>query len=421
MDNFNSSIKVGIFLASKDIRRNNVWTTALVVFVMSLTFFNMLLMGGLLMGITQGMEQTFKKYYSANIRIAPARERLAIDQSQDVIASINTLETLKAYSTHYNTPAILEYGYKTKLRASDLSETASGTLVGIDPESEDAVTRLSSKIVAGGYLNSTDMDSILVGKDLLEHYSTGAPDGGNTNALVNARVGSKVIMSIGKIQREVVIKGVVNTKNRTVDSRIYMLDREVKNLTGNTESKASEIIIALARDDQDDQVKQFLRQNIQDPDSVSVQTAKEAIPAASADINKTFALLSNIVGVIALVVGAITIFIVIFVNAITRRKYIGILKGIGISSRAIQISYIIQALAYAASGIVLGSIIIMVYLKPYLDLNPISMPISDGSLAVGYMDLFVKGTILLLTALISGFVPAWLVTRQNTLDAILGR
>ena len=38
-----------------------------------------------------------------------------------------------------------------------------------------------------------------------------------------------------------------------------------------------------------------------------------------------------------LVVASITIFIVIFINAITRRKFIGILQGIGISGEAIEI------------------------------------------------------------------------------------
>jgi ABC-type lipoprotein release transport system permease subunit len=47
-------------------------------------------------------------------------------------------------------------------------------------------------------------------------------------------------------------------------------------------------------------------------------------------------------GSIGIVVSAITLFIVIFINAITRRKQIGILKGIGINSFAIEFSYLFQ-------------------------------------------------------------------------------
>jgi ABC-type antimicrobial peptide transport system permease subunit len=42
-------------------------------------------------------------------------------------------------------------------------------------------------------------------------------------------------------------------------------------------------------------------------------------------------------------------------------------------------------------------------------------------LSVSAEDVFTRGIALLMTAFISGFIPAWLITKQNTLDAILGR
>jgi len=42
-------------------------------------------------------------------------------------------------------------------------------------------------------------------------------------------------------------------------------------------------------------------------------------------------------------------------------------------------------------------------------------------LAIGYSNVFYNALALLITSFISGFIPAWLVTKQNTLDAILGR
>ena len=94
-------------------------------------------------------------------------------------------------------------------------------------------------------------------------------------------------------------------------------------------------------------------------------------------ITKTFKLLGNLVGVIALIVGAITIFIVIFVNAITRRKYIGILKGIGISAHAIEISYVIQSLFYALSGVLVASLFLLGFLKISVAQQTFSFPLSS--------------------------------------------
>jgi len=121
------------------------------------------------------------------------------------------------------------------------------------------------------------------------------------------------------------------------------------------------------------------------------------------------------------VVASITIFIVIFVNAITRRRFIGILKGIGISRRAITISYVLQSMFYAVSGAVVGMVIVFFLLAPYFAAHPINFPFSDGILVATVGGTFIRALILLLATLGAGYIPARLVIRQNTLDAILGR
>jgi ABC-type antimicrobial peptide transport system permease subunit len=152
-----------------------------------------------------------------------------------------------------------------------------------------------------------------------------------------------------------------------------------------------------------------------------VQTAEDAEPKFLQDIKATFSILGNVIGSIGLAVASITIFIVIFVNAITRRRFIGILKGIGIDSRAIIFSYILQSLFYALLGVLIGTIIIFGFLKPYFDANPINFPFSDGILVATPVGTFIRAMILLVATLIAGFIPARIVIRQNTLDAILGR
>jgi ABC-type antimicrobial peptide transport system permease subunit len=190
---------------------------------------------------------------------------------------------------------------------------------------------------------------------------------------------------------------------------------------GVTNLNPKEIAITLIPGASDENAKNYIIQNLNNDQSIIVQTAMEAIPGGILDVFKTLRFIGNLIGSIGLIVGAITIFIVIFVNAITRRKYIGILKGIGISSAAIEISYTVQALFYAVSGITLGAVIIMALLKPYLDIHPINTALAPAVLSVSAEDVFTRGIALLMTAFISGFIPAWLITKQNTLDAILGR
>ena len=108
-------------------------------------------------------------------------------------------------------------------------------------------------------------------------------------------------------------------------------------------------------------------------------------------------------------------------NAVTKRKFIGIMKGIGISPLAIEISYIFQALFYGIVGSAVGLVLVFAFLKPYFDAYPINFPFSDGILVATYGSAFLRVAILLVVTLLAGYVPAKLIVRKNTLDSILGR
>jgi ABC-type lipoprotein release transport system permease subunit len=420
MNKTNASFTVGRFLAIRDLKRSNPWTTLLIIFVMSLTFLNMVLIGGLLLGLAQGMIGSFKQYYSADLFITPSTEKSIIEQTQDITSAVETIPNLDSYTLRITTPAKVEYGHRTRTEPTDIVENSQAVLTGINFAQENEVTDLSKKVIEGEYLSDADFNSVLVGKNLFEKYSN-RPDSSTEQKLKNAEVGSVVNIIVGNTQKEFIIKGIVGTGNNTIDSRIFVVDAAAREMKNQENLDVNEIAIKLTSANLIDESRSYLQSILENNQDITIQTAYEAVPGSSADITKTFKLLGNLVGVIALIVGAITIFIVIFVNAITRRKYIGILKGIGISAQAIEISYVIQSLFYALSGVLLASLFLMGFLKPYLDIHPLVLPIAEGRLAVTNGDILTRGIILIITSLISGFIPARLVTRQNTLDSILGK
>ncbi len=420
MNKKNASFTVGRFLAIRDLKRSNPWTTLLIIFVMSLTFLNMVLIGGLLLGLAQGMIGSFKQYYSADLFITPSTEKSIIEQTQDITSVVETIPNLDSYTLRITTPAKVEYGHRTRTEPTDIVENSQAVLTGINFAQENEVTDLSKRVIEGEYLSDTDFNSVLVGKNLFEKYSN-RPDSSTEQKLKNAEVGSVVNIIVGNTQKEFIIKGIVGTGNNTIDSRIFVVDVAAREMRNQENLDVNEIAIKLISTNLVDESRSYLQNILENNQDITIQTADEAVPGSSSDITKTFKLLGNLVGVIALIVGAITIFIVIFVNAITRRKYIGILKGIGISAQAIEISYVIQSLFYALSGVLLASLFLMGFLKPYLDIHPLVLPIAEGRLAVTNGDILTRGIILIITSLISGFIPARLVTRQNTLDSILGK
>ncbi len=80
-----------------------------------------------------------------------------------------------------------------------------------------------------------------------------------------------------------------------------------------------------------------------------------------------------------------------------------------------------QAIFYATLGMFVGSVIIFGLLKPFIAAHPINFPFSDGILVATFAGTLLRAGVLFVATLIAGYIPAKLVVRQNTLDAILGR
>ncbi|CAN5140615.1 ABC transporter permease [soil metagenome] len=411
------SLSLGWFLAYRQVKGSSKATTALIVFVMMLTFLNLVVVRGVLVGLIQGSTDVYKKYYAGDLIISTLPKKEYIENSPNIINIVEALPWTESYSPRYTEGGSVEAEYKTKIKETDAANKAGGIVEGIDPEKEDRTTRLSSKVVEGSYLNSSDSDSILIGSNLLKKYTN--VDVPGLTLLERVNIGDKVRLSVGGNVREMTVKGFIQTKT-DVDQRIVMLDSTMRNLIGRGDYNVDEISIKLKPNTDVFLVKSaLLKSGV--GETARVQTADEALPSFLVDIKNTFGLLGNVVGSIGLVVASITIFIVIFINAITRRKYIGILKGIGINSIAIEFAYVIQSVFYAGLGIILGLIVLYGFLVPYVDAHPIKFPFSDGILVAELSSTMIRAGLLMLATLIAGYIPARIVVKQNTLDAILGR
>lgn len=199
-----------------------------------------------------------------------------------------------------------------------------------------------------------------------------------------------------------------------------MSDKIFRKLIGRGDFNVNEIAVKLKDGNSADLVKKALMgEGV--GELAQVRTWEESQPKFLKDIQSAFLLLGNLIGSVGLTVASITIFIVIFVNAVTRRKFIGILKGIGINSLAIEISYIIQSLFYAIVGTSVGLLVFYFFLIPFVDSHPIDLPFSDGILSATPLGTSIRVGLLLLATLVAGYIPAKIIVRQNTLDAILGR
>ncbi len=417
-NSFSRNISVGWFLAKRDIRRANTWTTILIVAVMTFTFLNLVVVSGILIGLIQGSEDAQKRYAIGDIVISSFLNRSYIEQTPQVVDVVKTIPGYKNHTVRYGGSAFVQSDYRSTIKPGETRNGANGSLLGIDPIQEEKFSGVSKFVIRGSYLRPEDQDSILIGKNLLYEFTPIEAPGFQT--LKNVEVGSRIKISVGDVSKEYFVKGIISSKVDEFDTSIVALDSEVRKLTGRGDLNASTIAIQLLPGTDLAFAKNFLINN--DVDKYArVQTAEEAFPKFLKDIKNTFGILGNAISGIGLVVASITIFIVIFVNAITRRRYIGILKGIGINRKAILYSYVYQAVIYALLGVAIGMILVFGFIKPYFVTNPINFPFSDGILVATLSGTLWRGLILLITTMIAGFIPAKIVIKQNTLSAILGR
>ncbi len=416
--NLLTSAKVGFFLAVRQIRRTSLWTNILVVCIMTLTFLNLVVVSGILVGLIEGAVEAIKTHFLGDVFISNLKDRPYIEQSQKIISFAENLPGVEAISARYIESGTVQSEYKTNRKPNELPKEVGVNFSGIDPENEDKVTSLSKLVVEGEYLEKDDYDKVLVGSMLLKKYlDFEAP---SFPVLENVSIGDKIKININGNSREVVVKGITKSKVDEIDRRVFFIDKQLQGLINRYDYNADEIVVKLSPQTSSEAVKTaLLDQGF--GNFAKIQTPDDAEPKFIKDMKKTFDTLGNVISSIGLVVATITIFIVIFINAVTRRKYIGIMKGIGISSLAIEIAYVFQSFFYAVLGIIFGTLLVFGFLEPYLRAHPIDFPFSDGILVVSITGTAIRSLILIVATLVAGYIPAKLITRQNTVDAILNR
>lgn len=421
-----NAIRVGWFLAYRQIKRSSKGTTILIISIMVLTFLNLVVVSGLLVGLISGAILSYKNSWAADVIITPQAGRDYIENSPQLISFIDNHPLTDHYSARISADGQILGTLDENAPKEERPNQVGTRIMGINPEEEEHLTNFSSALIAGEGLRSGEEGYILIGANLIKEYSSfGDVDIPGLSLLKGVEVGDKVRLTLSAgegetISKDMIVKGLVKSKVDEVSTRMFVVDTELRRMLPVNQEQYQSIAIRLKDSTYStNYVEQLIAFN-GDNDAL-IQTAEQAIPSFLRDIQTTFNILGNALSSIALVVATITVFIVIFINAVTRRKFIGIMKGIGISPKAIQVSYIVQAFFYGVVGSLIGLFLTFIVLKPYFDANPIDFPFSDGILVATPLGSAVRVAILLVVTLIAGYVPAKLIVRRNTLDSILGR
>ena len=420
-----TAIRVGWFLALRNIRHSSKWTTSLITFIMVLTFLNLVVVSGLLSGLIAGSFKQFRENYSGDVIITSAPQQNYIKESQALVGFLESHPEVKAFAPRYGVSGQVLGTLNDLPNKGERANQIGIRVVGLNLGKEEALTRFSRFVVSGEMLNDDEEGYALIGANMIKKYSAFADANiPGLDLLNDVDVGSRVRVTLTSggqtVKKDFIIKGIVKSKVDEISTRFFITDRELRRMLPANREQFQEIAVSVDIAYGPTLVAQVI-DFLADPTAARVQTSEDAIPSFLRDIETTFRVLGNALSSIALVVASITIFIVIFINAVTKRKSIGIMKGIGIPPKVIEFSYIFQAIVYAVIGSAIGLLLTFGFLKPYFDANPIDFPFSDGILVATPVGALIRVAILFVVTLIAGYIPAKIIVRKNTLDSILGR
>jgi putative ABC transport system permease protein len=406
---------------------------------MMLTFFNLVATSGFLVGIVEGASRGFKEQWTGDLFINNRNEKNYIERTQDIVSVLSSFPQIESYTTRIVSGAKIEANWWEKRKSSD-ENSVSNQIAGIDPIKEDETTHLSKQIVEGEWLRPDDSRGIVLGSGYIAKYSRVADlvsllrdVGPGTTVRVTVTGKAQAVTNPGpdavpatdtgtavSVSQDFIVRGILDSKVQFVSSRAYILESELKKMLGKTDGDVSEISIVMKKGVDPYIVKTPLINN-GFSDYAKINTADEGAPEFLVNIKLFFSIIGTILGSVSVIVSLITIFIIIYINALTRRRQIGIMKGIGVTNFAIEFSYICQAVFYVLIGSGIALVLIFAVLKPYLDVNPIDTPFATIVLVAEPVSVATKFLLVMLISTLAGYLPARLIVKKNTLNAILGR
>lgn len=375
--------------------------------IMTLAYVNLVFVSSIFGGIVEAINQQAIDYQYANIVIDPAIDNRYIDNK--AMGIINSIPGIVGTSAHYIDKSVIDYD---KFHSGKDVKSGQWVLKSINPGDEKRVTKISDAIIEGSYLSETDSDKILIGKEVAGGH------GGNLDYLsLGVSVGDKINVAFSNgIKRSYTVKGIFGTKSTAMDQTVFITRKEMESVL-KIKNQASEILVKT----QDTGTEDWYINEIRNIGFKNEDIKKWSdLMGFTSGASSSFDMISIILGVIGTVVAGITIFIIIFVSVVNKRKQIGILKAIGMTRGTIVLHFVIQALFYGLVGIIVGATTILFIIRPYFLSNPLDFPVGWVSLKVTFNIIRASNISLMAAALIGGFFPAYRGAKESILTSLWG-
>lgn len=399
------SFRVAVLLASTSIIRGNIGVILLTIVILALVGLNLLFIPSLLNGLVSGANDKLRDTYSSDIVVESGTISPLLNNVDDLVKKIEAIDGVIAV-TPRNTlgaEAVFE------------NERTNVVVYGIQPEREAKVFTISKLLVEGSYLSPDDRDKILLGiqvagadKQDLELYE---------RSLHNVHAGDEITVTYGNgEQKKYTVKGIYHTEFIQTDLQAHVTQVELQSVNPVIANRALTVHVKVEKNAS---LTPIIEQ-IQNIESGLKILKWEDYAGIVRSLTDSFNVINAILNVVNLLIAGITVFIVTYIDVANRRRQIGVQRAIGITPYSITLSYLLRAVFYAVTGIVLAIVLFLFVVTPIEARYPFHFPFGAVYLPIGVEDILRMTVIVMCVSLVASFLPVRGVMRMKIMDAIWG-
>ena len=404
-----------LFLLSFEALVDRKIRTLLTILMVVLGCSLVVILNGLSAGQTAFLEKQFNTL-AANVLFVSSGQRGFRDASASNSLIINTVIVGKIKSLPLVSDAIPEYTGSVSLDSQGNTQRAS--ITSIDP------TKLPTELpnleyVDGSTVKPNDRSAAIVGDTIVN------PPGA-ANAFITLgqtiKASSTYADASGKtitVTKNFIVTGILKPSGNNGIDRSVIINLDAGNQLLHKQNKYDQIIVAATTPDNVDTVQKEITDQYKTTLGVITPKAIMAVRMQTASGNAAFILM---VGIIALVVGAVGIVTTLYNSVTERIKEIGTMKAIGAQNTTILALFLVEAGLIGLMGATLGLIIgigggyiLSIFTTsslpgggPPVHIPPIFAP----------LDLIKVWLLSLTLSIIAGMYPAWKASKLSPMVAL---
>ena len=396
----------------------NIWRhrrrTVIIVLAMGLSLALMMIYDGMIDGFNNAIAGNAVRVLGGNIQVHAAGYRAKVD-SNPLLPLTDDMAVVNAALSQPDVVAAAR-----RIQTGGLVSNHEGafpmSIIGIEPEAEAPVSLIAEHIVDGRYVETTDEDSILIGKGLADALSI--------------KVGDRVTMVGSDIhkqnrQRTMTVIGIYDVGIPSIEKGTsYISLTEAQNLFG-LRDQSTEVQITLKKVGTESAVVAVLSPALP---GYEVESWEKNYPELGSAINSKSAVM-DIFSVVIVMISGIGILNLLLMAIYERTREIGLLGAMGLKPRQIATTFILEGALIGVVGVIAG---IGMGLMTNLSLGQVGMDYSQfagiteytalisGRIysSLGVSKLFGRSIVVLVIAALAALIPALIAARREPSEAL---